>query len=114
MNNDGSLSEENDITCTGIEEKMGLHGSPTCSMALGSRGKCTATLIGEENKGLSIMFLMMNKARLMVGSQALSCASSAYLYALDYARTRVQGLFPEDWIKNPSPLSDIRTFAGCC
>ncbi|MCD4674492.1 MAG: acyl-CoA dehydrogenase [Desulfobacula sp.] len=94
VNDDGSLSEQNDIVCTGIEEKMGLHGSPTCSMALGSREKCIGTLIGKENKGLSIMFLMMNKARLMVGSQALSCASSAYLYALDYARNRIQGSVP--------------------
>lgn len=94
VNDDGSLSEQNDIVCTGIEEKMGLHGSPTCSMALGSRGKCIGTLIGEKNRGLSIMFMMMNKARLMVGSQALSCASSAYLHALDYARNRIQGSVP--------------------
>ncbi len=91
VNADGSLGERNDMVCTGIEEKMGLHGSPTCSMALGGRGKCIGTLVGEENKGLSMMFLMMNEARLMVGAQALSCASSAYLYALDYARQRVQG-----------------------
>lgn len=91
VNADGSLGERNDIVCTGIEEKMGLHGSPTCSMALGGRGKCIGTLVGEENKGLSMMFVMMNEARLMVGAQALSCASSAYLYALDYARQRVQG-----------------------
>ncbi|OGQ90223.1 MAG: acyl-CoA dehydrogenase [Deltaproteobacteria bacterium RIFOXYC2_FULL_48_10] len=91
VNADGSLGERNDMVCTGIEEKMGLHGSPTCSMALGGKGKCIGTLVGEENKGLPMMFLMMNEARLMVGAQALSCASSAYLYALDYARQRVQG-----------------------
>jgi len=108
---EGSLSEKNDITCTGIEKKMGLHGSPTCSMALGSRGKCIGTLIGEENKGLSIMFMMMNKARLMVGSQALSCASSAYLHALDYARTRIQGSLPDSMDKKAVPIiqhPDIR------
>ena len=91
VNKDGSLGERNDIVCTGIEEKMGLHGSPTCSMALGGKDRCIGTLLGEENKGLSMMFLMMNEARLMVGAQALSCASSAYLYALNYARTRIQG-----------------------
>ncbi len=91
VNEDGSLGDRNDIVCTGIEEKMGLHGSPTCSVALGSKGRCIGTLLGEENKGLSMMFLMMNEARLMVGAQALSCASSAYLYALNYARTRIQG-----------------------
>jgi len=73
---------------------MGLHGSPTCTMALGSKGKCIGTLIGEENKGLSIMFLMMNHARLLVGSQGLALASSAYLYALQYARQRIQGVPP--------------------
>ncbi len=108
---EGRLSEPNDIVCTGIEEKMGLHGSPTCTMALGSRSECTATLIGEENKGLSIMFLMMNKARLMVGSQGLACASSAYLYALDYARTRIQGSLPAGFDKTPVAIiqhPDIR------
>jgi len=91
INDDGSSGEHNDIICTGIEEKMGLHGSPTCSMALGSKGKCIATLIGEENKGLFAMFLMMNEARFMVGTQGLACASSAFLNALNYARTRIQG-----------------------
>lgn len=108
---DGTLAEQNDIVCTGIEEKMGLHGSPTCSMALGSRGACMATLVGEENKGLSIMFLMMNKARLMVGSQGLACASSAYLHALAYARTRIQGSLPKGLDKTPVAIiqhPDIR------
>lgn len=91
VRDDGELGERNDIICTGIEEKMGLHGSPTCSMALGSRGRCLGTLVGEENKGLAMMFVMMNEARLMVGAQALSCASSAYLYALAHSRTRIQG-----------------------
>ncbi len=91
VNDDGSPGARNDIVCTGIEEKMGLHGSPTCTMALGSKDRCMGTLLGEENKGLPMMFLMMNEARLMVGAQALSCASSAYLYALNYARTRIQG-----------------------
>jgi len=94
VNEDGSLGEQNDIICTGIEEKMGLHGSPTCSMALGSRGKCIGTLLGEENKGLPMMFVMMNHARLMVGSQGLACASSAYLHAVNYARERIQGPLP--------------------
>ncbi|TFG37662.1 MAG: acyl-CoA dehydrogenase, partial [Candidatus Aminicenantes bacterium] len=71
VNDDGSLGKRNDIICTGIEEKMGLHGSPTCSMSLGNKGKCIGTLLGEENKGLSAMFLMMNSARLMVAAQGL-------------------------------------------
>lgn len=88
---DGTLGERNDIVCTGIEEKMGLHGSPTCSMVLGGRGKCVGELLGEQHRGLAAMFLMMNEARLMVASQGLVCASASYLYALSYARTRVQG-----------------------
>ena len=94
VHEDGSLGEPNDVVCTGIEKKMGLHGSPTCSMALGSNGRCLGTLVGEENKGLSAMFLMMNHARLLVGSQGLACASSAYQEALWYARQRVQGVPP--------------------
>ncbi|MCG8619987.1 MAG: acyl-CoA dehydrogenase [Desulfobacterales bacterium] len=91
VNEDGSLGEPNDIVCTGIEEKMGIHGSPTCSMALGGKGKCIGTLLGQENKGMSHMFVMMNEARLHVGMQGFACASASYLNALNYAKERVQG-----------------------
>ncbi|MGD8470565.1 MAG: acyl-CoA dehydrogenase family protein, partial [Desulfobacteraceae bacterium] len=91
VNDDGSLGEPNDIVCSGVEEKLGLHGSPTCSMDLGGKGKCRGLLLGEENKGLMIMFHMMNEARLNVGAQGFSAASAAYLYAVDYARERLQG-----------------------
>jgi len=91
VNDDGSLGEFNDVVCTGIEEKMGIHGSSTCSLALGGKGGCRGTLLGEENKGMRAMFQMMNEARLLVGMQALCCASPSYSYALDYARQRVQG-----------------------
>jgi alkylation response protein AidB-like acyl-CoA dehydrogenase len=91
VNPDGSLGDFNDVVCTGIEEKMGIHGNATCSMALGSKGRCRGLLLGEENKGMSEMFLMMNEARLLVGLQGFACASSAYLNALNYARERVQG-----------------------
>ncbi len=90
VNEDGILGARNDVYCTGIEEKMGIHGSPTCSIALGSKGNCTGWLLGQENKGLSQMFLMMNEERMMVGSQSLGCASSSYLHALEFARTRIQ------------------------
>lgn len=90
VNADFSLGERNDVYCTGIEEKMGIHGSPTCSMALGGKGKCIGTLLGEENKGLAAMFVMMNEERLMCGWQSLACTSSSYLHALEFARTRVQ------------------------
>ncbi len=91
VNEDGSLGEPNDVVPTGIEEKMGLHGSPTTSLAYGSKGKCRGLLLGEENKGMQVMFHMMNEARLGVGLQGLNHASGAYLYAVNYARERLQG-----------------------
>ncbi len=91
VNPDGSLGEFNDVVCTGIEEKMGIHGNATCSLTLGGKGQCIGTLLGEENKGMRAMFLMMNEARALVGMQGFTCVSASYLNALDYARKRVQG-----------------------
>jgi hypothetical protein len=91
VNPDGSLGEPNDVVCTGIEEKMGIHGNPTCSLTLGGKGQCRGLLLGEENKGMRAMFLMMNEARLLVGIQGFCSASASYLNALDYARQRIQG-----------------------
>ena len=91
VNDDGSLGEPNDVVCTGIEEKMGIHANATCSLSLGSKGNCRGTMLGEENKGMRAMFQMMNEARLLVGLQGLACASPAYMYAVNYARERVQG-----------------------
>jgi hypothetical protein len=91
VNEDGSTGELNDVVCTGIEEKMGIHGSSTCTLALGSKGKCRGLLLGHENKGMREMFLMMNEARLLVGMQGLACASASYLNAVNYARERIQG-----------------------
>jgi hypothetical protein len=91
VNPDGSLGEANDIVCTGVEEKMGIHASATCSMALGGKGKCRGLLLGREREGMKVMFYMMNEARLGVGFQAFCYASAAYLYAVNYARERVQG-----------------------
>ena len=88
---DGSLGDSNDVVCTGIEEKMGIHASSTCSMTLGGKGQCRGLLLGEERQGMKIMFYMMNEARLGVGFQAFNYASAAYLYALNYARERIQG-----------------------
>jgi hypothetical protein len=91
VNDDGSPGEFNDVVCTGIEEKMGLHANATCSLTLGGSGKCAGTLLGQENKGMAAMFLMMNEARLLVGHQAFCCASASYMYAVNYARQRIQG-----------------------
>jgi alkylation response protein AidB-like acyl-CoA dehydrogenase len=91
VNEDGTLGDANDVVCTGIEEKMGIHGNATASLTLGGKGQCRGYLLGEENKGMRAMFLMMNEARLLVGLQAMTCASNSYLNALNYARERVQG-----------------------
>lgn len=91
VNEDGSSGDFNDVVCTGIEEKMGLHGSPTCSMSLGSKGKCRGFLLGKPDRGMQIMFHMMNEVRLEVGIQAFTSANLAYQHALDYAKQRLQG-----------------------
>ena len=103
VNDDGSLGEANDIVCTGVEEKMGIHGSATCSMALGSKGKCRGMILGEENKGMKAMFHMMNEARLGVGLQSFAHASNAYLLALNYAKQRKQGRALENAMDHTAP-----------
>ena len=97
VNPDGSLGEPNDVACTGIEEKMGIHASATCTISLGSKGGCRGLLLGEENKGMAIMFVMMNEARMGVGFQGFIHASTAYLYAVNYARERIQGRAIEEF-----------------
>jgi len=91
VNSDGSLGAENDVICTGIEDKLGIHGSPTCSLSFGGSGECRGLLLGEENKGMRVMFHMMNAARLIIGATASACASAAYIHAVNYARERHQG-----------------------
>ena len=91
VNDDGSLGDANDIVCTGTEEKMGLHGSATCSMSMGSKGVCRGLLLGEANAGMKIMFHMMNEARLDVGFMGFSKATAAFMHAVNFARERVQG-----------------------
>ncbi|RJQ81651.1 MAG: acyl-CoA dehydrogenase [Desulfobacteraceae bacterium] len=88
---DGSLGPPNDVVCTGIEEKLGLHASPTAALSFGSRDGCIGYLCGEKNKGLAHMFQMMNQARINTGVSGMAMASTAYLNALAYAKERVQG-----------------------
>jgi alkylation response protein AidB-like acyl-CoA dehydrogenase len=85
---DGSLGARNTATCVGLEEKMGIHGNATCVMQY---EEATGYLIGEPNKGLSIMFVMMNEARLGVGLQGMAIGESAYQAALAFAKDRRQG-----------------------
>jgi alkylation response protein AidB-like acyl-CoA dehydrogenase len=91
INDDGSLGEFNDVVCTGIEHKTGLHGSPTCSMSYGDNDNCFGELIGPENKGLMAMFILMNEARLSVGVQGVALSQIAYQQATEYALERPQG-----------------------
>jgi len=107
VNDDGSLGEPNDIVCTGIEHKMGIHGSATCSMTLGGKGQCRGLLLGEENKGMRVMFHLMNNARLATGFIGFTFGSAAYLYALDYARQRHQGRDLENIMDAEAPQVPI-------
>ena len=107
VNEDGSLGEPNDVVCTGIEEKLGIHASPTCQMTFGGKGQCRGVLLGEENKGMRVMFHMMNEARLGVGAIGLFNASCAYLYAVNYARERVQGRDLGDMFNKDAPSVTI-------
>lgn len=91
---DGSLGERNDIITSGIEHKMGIKGSATCSLSLGDNGKCVGWLLGEERQGMKIMFQMMNEARLDVANQASGCSSAAYMHSITYAKNRIQGSDP--------------------
>ncbi|MBX3116890.1 MAG: acyl-CoA dehydrogenase [Cryobacterium sp.] len=88
VNDDGSLGERNKVSCLSIEHKMGIHASPTCVMEYDG---ATGYLIGEENKGMRIMFVMMNSARLSVGTQGLALAERAFQKSLSYAQERIQG-----------------------
>ena len=92
---------DNDVTCAGIERKMGIHGSPTCTLNFGENGRCLGYLLGQEHAGMRIMFAMMNEARLFVGMQGLAHASTAYLHALQYAKERHQGAAVER-MKDPN------------
>lgn len=91
VNEDGSLGQRNDVRCASIEHKLGIHGSPTAVMLFGEQEGAIGYLIGEENRGLEYMFIMMNNARFSVGLQGLSISERAYQHALAYAQERVQG-----------------------
>ena len=91
VNPDGSLGEPNDVVCTAVEKKLGLHASPTCALNFGDNDGCIGYLCGEENRGLAHMFQMMNQARINTGVTSATLASLAYQNALVYAKERIQG-----------------------
>jgi 3-(methylthio)propanoyl-CoA dehydrogenase len=89
---DGNLAARNDVRCVSIEHKLGIHASPTAVMAFGDKDGALGWLIGEENKGLETMFIMMNAARFSVGLEGVGLAERATQRAVAYARQRVQGI----------------------
>ena len=91
VNADGTLGERNDIYPSGVEHKLGMHASPTCTMTMGDKGGAVGYLIGEENRGMLCMFTMMNQARLGVGLEGVGIADRAYQQALAFAQERKQG-----------------------
>lgn len=91
LDDDGQIGARNDVSCTAIEHKLGIHGSPTCVLQFGEQDGAVGYLIGEENRGMSYMFTMMNSARLSTGTQGLSIAERAYQDAVLYATERKQG-----------------------
>ncbi|MGM0701395.1 MAG: acyl-CoA dehydrogenase [Pseudomonadota bacterium] len=91
VNDDGSLGERNDVICAAIEHKLGIHGSPTCTLSFGENDGAIGYLVGEEGRGLNHMFTMMNEARHKVGVQGIGVAERACQHAFAYALDRVQG-----------------------
>ncbi len=91
VNADGSLGARNDVQCVSLEHKLGIHASPTAVMAYGDHGGAIGYLVGEENRGLEYMFIMMNLARFSVGMEGVGISERAYQRAAAYAKERVQG-----------------------
>jgi len=104
VNEDGSLGQPNDVRCAGVEEKLGIHGSPTCTMVYGDHDGAVGYLIGEENRGLNCMFTMMNAARLEVGLQGVAIGERAYQLAYAYASERKQGRVSQAKNHEPSAI----------
>ncbi|MBS0520930.1 MAG: acyl-CoA dehydrogenase [Proteobacteria bacterium] len=102
---DGKLGRRNDLRCVSLEHKLGIHASPTCVMSYGDDGGAVGYLVGEEGRGLSYMFTMMNNARLSVGIQGLAIAERAYQQAAAFARARVQS--KDDGSPDAKPVSIV-------
>lgn len=104
INEDGTLGERNGVSCGSIEEKMGIHGNATCVL---NYDGATGYMVGEQDKGLKAMFIMMNAARLGVGMQGLGLSEVSYQNAADYARDRVQGRALKRDPENTAPADPI-------
>lgn len=107
VNADGSPGERNDVSCAGIEHKLGLNANPTCTLNYGERGGgAIGYLVGEPNRGLEYMFIMMNAARFFCGIQGLALADRAYQSALAYAKERVQSRDVAS--RSPEPVAIVK------
>ena len=104
VNQDGSLGERNDVYCVSIEHKMGIKASPTAVLQYGDHGGAIGYLVGEENRGLEYMFIMMNAARYAVGVQGIAIADRAYQKAVQYANDRVQSRPVDGSVKGPATI----------
>jgi hypothetical protein len=104
VNADGSLGARNDVHCVSIEHKLGIKASPTAVLQYGDHGGAVAYLIGQENRGLEYMFIMMNAARFGVGVQGIALAERAYQKAVAYARDRVQGRPVDGSLSGPGAI----------
>ena len=104
VNDDGSLGARNDVHCVSIEHKLGIKASPTAVLQFGDHGGAVGYLVGEENRGLEYMFIMMNAARYGVGVQGLALAERAYQQAVRYARDRVQSRPVDGSLPGAAPI----------
>ena len=106
-NAQGQKGEFNDVTCPGIEHKLGLHGQATSQLAFGDNGNCIGYLLGKERQGMKIMFQMMNEARQGVAIQGVGNASAAYMHAVTYTKNRLQGVDVTQMMNPEAPLVNI-------
>ena len=104
VNKDGSLGARNDVHCVSIEHKMGIKASPTAVLQYGDHGGAIGYLVGEENRGLEYMFIMMNAARYAVGVQGIAVAERSYQKAAQFARDRVQSRPVDGSMKTSAPI----------
>ena len=104
VNKDGSLGERNDVHCVSIEHKLGIKASPTAVLQFGDHGGAVGYLVGQENRGLEYMFIMMNAARFGVGVQGIAIAERAYQKAVEFAKVRVQSRPVDGSISDSAPI----------
>ncbi|MBV5296922.1 MAG: acyl-CoA dehydrogenase [Rhodoferax sp.] len=104
VNPDGSVGARNDVQCVSIEHKMGIQASPTCVLQFGDHGGAVGYLVGQENRGLEYMFIMMNAARYGVGVQGIAVAQMAYQKAVQFAKDRIQSRPVDGSLKTAGPI----------